>query len=266
MLKLARELGGRVVVLEFDHGKANEIGSQVLAELEALTEELERDLELVALITLSRRTSRRGTPIFVAGANVSERTGWSEDRVKQHVRWQREVLARLGRAPVFHVAVINGVALGWGTEYLLTADYSIACDQAVFGLPETGLGIVPGAGGTSELHARIGACQALRLGLTGERIGAEEALRIGLVQERVSSVDQGLARAMELAEAASTRSPTAAAAFKGAVLGSIGLDYEQRTELEAGAYERCVDSGEAAIGRARFGGEPDLPWGPKLRS
>ena len=67
-----------------------------------------------------------------------------------------DVLGRLRRAPVLHVMVVDGVALGWGTEFLLTADWRIACDGAVFGLPETGLGIVPGAGGTSELWTEIG--------------------------------------------------------------------------------------------------------------
>ena len=93
------------------------------------------------------------------------------------MRWQREVLGRIRQVPVFHCAVVDGVALGWGTEYLLAADYRIAGSSATFGLPETGLGILPGAGGTSELWAQIGVAQTLRLGLTGERIGVEEALR-----------------------------------------------------------------------------------------
>lgn len=263
MLKLSQEFDGRVAVLTFDHGKANEISSGVLRELEQLAERLEQDPKLVSLISTSRRTSRKGTPIFVAGADVSERKGWSLERVKQHVRWQRAVLSRLARAPVFHVAVVNGVALGWGTEFLLTTDYAIAADTALFGLPETGLGIIPGAGGTSELQRRVGPSHALRLGMTGERIGPDEALRIGLIQERVPGVDQGMARARALAEAVTTRSPTAIAAFKRALLTSPGLPQEQRAEIEARAYERCVDTGEAAIGRARFEGEPDRPWGPK---
>ena len=81
---------------------------------------------------------------------------------------------------MFHGVVAHGVALGWGTEFMLTADWRIAVDNAVFGLPETGLGIVPGAGGTAELWAEIGVGQALKMGMTGERIDASEAKRIGL--------------------------------------------------------------------------------------
>jgi enoyl-CoA hydratase/carnithine racemase len=264
-LKVTTEDEGRLVLLELDHGKANEMGREELTELERLAGTLEGP-DARALITFSRRKSAKGTPIFVAGANVAERADWTPDVVKAHVRWQRDVLARLRRAPVWHVVVVDGVALGWGTEFLLTADWRIACDGAVFGLPETGLGIVPGAGGTSELWAEIGVGHTLRLGMTGERIGADEALAIGLVHERRPTVDDGLVRARASCAEVVRRSPTAVAAFKRAVLGAVGLAPANRVSLEDHAYATCVDSGEAAIGRAHFdavraGATP--PWGPR---
>ncbi|HHO51123.1 MAG TPA: enoyl-CoA hydratase/isomerase family protein [Deltaproteobacteria bacterium] len=256
---------GRVVLLQLDHGKANEMGSPQLSELELLVRHL-TDSPAMALISFSRRVSRRGTPIFVSGANVTERAGWGDEQVKAHVRWQRSVLAALRAAPVFHVVVVEGIALGWGTEFLLTADWRIACDRAVFGLPETGLGIVPGAGGTAELWAEIGIAQTLRLGMTGERIDPDEAMRIGLVQERAPTVDAGLQRALELAAVVMRRSPTAVAAFKEGVLAAVGRAPDERSAIEARAYERCVDRGEAGIGRAHFkeilSGETP-PWSPK---
>ncbi|MCB9766534.1 MAG: enoyl-CoA hydratase/isomerase family protein [Alphaproteobacteria bacterium] len=255
-----------IALLELDHGKANEMGRAQLDELDALVDRLAADDRLRALITFSRRRSRKGTPIFIAGANVTERQGWSPGEVASHVRYQRRVLARLRRLTLFHVAVVNGVALGWGTEFMITCDYRIAAPEASFGLPETGLGILPGAGGSSELWALIGLPQALRLGMTGERISAEEALRVGLIQERADSVDAGLERARALAARVARNSPTAVAAFKAAALGSVGLSPLARSELEARAYEHCLDAGEAAIGRAHFseirsGGE--VPWGPR---
>jgi enoyl-CoA hydratase/carnithine racemase len=257
--------GGRVVTLAFDHGKANEIGSAELRDLERLAREL-RQGPAAVLVTVSHKRSGKGKPIFVSGANVGERAGWDDLKVKAHVRWQREVLRAIASAPVFHVAVVDGVALGWGTEYTLTADYVLAGDAATFGLPETGLGILPGAGGTSDLWARIGPAHVLRLGMTGERISADEAVRIGLAHERVKDGAAGLARAMALAALAATRSPTANAAFKRAVHASVGSDPVRRAEIEAAAYEVCVDRGEAAIGRASFdtvraGGVP--AWGPR---
>ncbi|MEN0064447.1 MAG: enoyl-CoA hydratase/isomerase family protein [Myxococcota bacterium] len=255
---------GTVMTLELDHGRANEMGSTQLKAIEAFTATLESGT-VRALVTFSRRVSRKGTPIFVAGADVTERVDWDDDHVKEHVRWQRAVLARWRRAPVFHVAVVHGVALGWGTELLLTTDYAVATPGARFGLPETGLGIVPGAGGTAELWSRIGVAQALRLGMTGEPIGADEALRIGLVQECCDDLDAGLTRAHALASAVARRSPTAVAAFKRGVLDSIGVTESKRTAIEDIAYSRCVDTGDAAVGRANFKavveGQP-APWGP----
>lgn len=266
VLKVSLRDEGRTALLRFDHGKANEMGSAALADLAKLAAFLEAPDGPRALVTWSERTTSKGSPIFVSGADVTEREGWSPQRVKEHVRGQRQVLTSLRHAPVFHIGVVNGLALGWGTEYLLTCDWRIACDGASFGLPETGLGILPGAGGTSELWTHVGVPQALRLGMTGERIGADEALRIGLVQERVPDVAAGLARAAVLAEMVSRRSPTAVAAFKEATLASVGRPPSLRLEEEARAYEHCVDSGEAAIGRAHFkevvaGATP--PWGPR---
>jgi enoyl-CoA hydratase/carnithine racemase len=255
---------GRTLVVELDHGRANEMGSDALAGWEAVCGLLERGAAR-ALLTFSRRRSAKGAAVFISGADVTERAGWDEARVKAHVRRQRDLLARLRRAPVFHVAVVHGVAFGWGTEFLITADYRVATPEARFALPETGLGIIPGAGGTSELWSLIGVSQALRLGMTGEELTAAAAVEIGLVQEVVDDVDAGLARAEQLCRAVGRRSPTAVAMFKRALLESVGSSGLHRAELEARAYERCVDAGEAAIGRASFkeilsGGVPG--WGP----
>jgi len=259
---------GTVLEVELDHGRANEMGSAQLDEWERLAGWIEAGPCRV-LLTWSRRRTARGTPIFIAGANVTERADWPQDRVLAHVRRQRAVMARLRRAPVFHVVVVDGLALGWGTEFLITADYRIAGPGAAFALPETGIGILPGAGGTSELWTLIGAPQALRMGMTGEQIDAREALRIGLVQERLDSLELGLDRARALAAQVVRRSPTGVAAFKRGVLSSVGQDVGTRQEIEAAAYERCVFNGDAAVGRAAFkeitAGQP-ASWPPRARN
>ncbi len=262
-LKVSSEDGGRLVVVELDHGRANEMGSGEIGDWEKLAQALETD-SARALLTYSARRTGKGTAVFIAGANVTERVPWTPDQVRAHVARQRAALAMLRRAPVFHVAVVDGVALGWGTEFLLTCDYRIAAPSAQFGLPETGLGIVPGAGGTAELWSVVGVNQALRLGMTGETIDGEEAKRIGLVEETCASLEAGLERARALARKVARRSPTAIAAFKRGVLDAVGA--AERARIESAAYERCVESGDAARGRAAFkeilaGGEAE--WGPK---
>ena len=242
----------RLLVLDLEHGKANEMGSEQLAAFEALCALLETSDEVRCLCTSSRRMSKRGTPIFISGANVTERTGWDDAKVKAHVHRQRALMRRLRALPLFTIALTHGVTLGWGVEFLLTADYTIATEAASLGLPETGLGIIPGARGSAELRHLVGLSQAMRLGMTGERIDAAEALRIGLVQEVHSDVDTGLERVRTLSAMLATKSPTALAAFKRATLSGIGQGEEERIAAEAAAYELCVDSGEAAIGRSSF--------------
>jgi len=253
--------------LELEHGKANEVGGVELDAFEALCELLEGESAVRCLCTTSRRMSGRGTPIFISGANVSERVGWSDEQVKAHVVRQRALMHRLRHLPLFTTALCHGVTLGWGAEFVLTADYCLATPGARFGLPETGLGILPGARGTAELALQIGPAQALRPGCTGEEIDANEALRIGLAHELVADLDAGLARVHDLAARLLTRSPTAVAAYKRGLLAALGRPGEDRLAIERSAYEHCVDTGEATVGRAAFSarrasGEPP-PWGPR---
>jgi len=256
---------GNIFHINLNHGRVNEMGSTELRDWELLTAHLQ-DGDVRAVVTTSDKTTRSGKSIFIAGANVTERSGWDVEQVKAHVRWQRKTLAALRKAPAFHVAVVDGLALGWGTEFLITADYRIATPNARFALPETGIGILPGAGGTSELSRIISPPHALRLGMTGEQIDAEEALRIGLVDELASNAEAAKQRAFELAEMAAKRSPTAIGAFKQGLLACMSMDETSRQELEAQAYELCVDAGEAAIGRENFkaitSGDT-VQWGPK---
>lgn len=256
---------GQLITLRFDHGKANEMGRACVAELARLVDLLEQE-PARALITSSTRHTRSGTAVFSAGADVRERQDWDESSVLLHVRGQRRALQRLARAPVFHVCIVDGLALGWGTEFTLAADYVIAGPSARFGLPETGLGIIPGAGGTAHLATRIGAGHALRLGMTGELIDAEEALRIGLVHEHWPSAEDAMERALALVRRCASRSPTAVATYKAALRAGLGASSDEREYLEGRAYEHCVACGEAAQGRQAFQalarGEL-VGWGPR---
>ena len=259
----------QLLVLSLDHGKANEVGTEQLGALDLLCDLLEADDRVRCLCTTSRRVSKRGTPIFIAGANVTERGDWDDTRIKAHVIRQRALMRRVRRLPVFSIVVATGVTLGWGAEYLLTADYVLATTVASFALPETGLGILPGARGTAELAHRVGPAQALRLGCLGESVDAVEAHRIGLVQEVVADLDVGLSRVQAMAEALRRRSPTAVAAYKDALLDGLGQPEDVRLAREAAAYEFTVDTGEAAIGRGAFaqiraGQSP--AWGPRRRT
>lgn len=256
----------RILWLRLDHGKANEMGSAQLDELEALASFLEREEGVRCLATSSERQSSKGKAIFIAGANVTERVNWSAERVVEHVRRQRQLMQRLSELPLFTVALTHGVTLGWGAEFLLAMDYAIATPQAKIALPETGLGIVPGAGGTAKLAQRVGTAQALRLGCVGEAVSGAQAKDLGLVAELAEDLRAGEARIRAMAQSIARKSPTAVAAFKAAVLASSGRSTAESLAIEGRAYAHCLETGEAALGRAAFSqilaGETP-PWGPR---
>ena len=78
------------------------------------------------------------------------------------------------------ISVVDGAALGGGCELSLCSDIRVATSKAIFGLPETGLAIIPGAGGTQRLSRLIGISRAKELIFTGDRVSADQALSIGL--------------------------------------------------------------------------------------
>lgn len=126
------------------------------------------------------------------------------------------------------IAAINGFALGGGLELALACDIRIASYNAKVGLPEVGLGIIPGAGGTQRLTRIIGKGKAMDLILTGDIISAEEAERIGLISKAVPA-DELIEKAKEYAGKISLKGPLALRLAKAAV--NRGADIEMETAL-----------------------------------
>ena len=149
---LADECAPSVLTVTMNHGRVNEMGSAELRDWEAITSSLQSGSHR-ALVSHSTRSSKRQAHLHRRGQR--DRAGrLVRGSVKAHVRWQQETLAALRRAPAFHVTARRSRSWGW-TEFMITADYRIATPNARFALPETGIGILPRAGGTSEL-SRIG--------------------------------------------------------------------------------------------------------------
>ncbi|HWI49002.1 MAG TPA: enoyl-CoA hydratase-related protein, partial [Rummeliibacillus sp.] len=126
------------------------------------------------------------------------------------------------------IAAINGFALGGGLELALACDIRLASLNAKMGLPEVGLGIIPGAGGTQRLTRIIGKGKALELILTGDIITAEEAVNLGLVSCAVPQ-DELIEKSIEYANKISIKGPLALRLAKAAV--NRGADIEMETAL-----------------------------------
>ncbi|MGD0026600.1 MAG: 3-hydroxyacyl-CoA dehydrogenase NAD-binding domain-containing protein [Xanthobacteraceae bacterium] len=174
-----------IVWLLFDKkdASANTLSEEVLTELNAVLEKLERDRPRGLVI----RSAKPGG--FVAGADISQFRGVADTaQIESLLARGHAVLDRLDRLPLPTVAVIHGYCLGGGLEVALACDYRIAIDGASFGFPEVLLGLHPGLGGTVRLTRLINPLQAMTMMLTGrtERARRARALRLvdAVTQER----------------------------------------------------------------------------------
>jgi len=193
-----------------------------------------------------------GDKVFCAGADLKERRDMTEDDVRAQLGFYRSELAPLDRSPKPVVAAINGLALGGGLELALCCDLRLAASHAELGLPETTLGIVPGAGGTQRLPRLVGEGRAKEMILLGRRVSAAEALAWGLVNRVTpageSVVDDAIAWIQPIAEGA----PIAQAAALAAIDQALDLPLAVGLELERLAYERVLVSEDRREALAAF--------------
>ncbi len=122
-----------------------------------------------------------GSPkYFLVGANLQALKQIDQDSIIHWVRRGHEVLNALEDLPLPVIAKITGYALGGGLELAMACDFILSATHASFGQPETGLGFIPGWGGSYRLPRRIGETRAKELIYTGKILSAEEAYQIGI--------------------------------------------------------------------------------------
>jgi enoyl-CoA hydratase len=187
--------------------------------------------------------------VFASGADIGAllaRTGlqaYDGDRARH---W--EAIRRL-RTPL--VAGVSGFCLGAGCELALIADIVIASETARFGLPETKLGLIPGAGGTQMLPRAIGKALAMDMVLTGRLLGAQEAQQAGLVS-RVVSADDWMRVAGEVATEIASRSAVAQRLAKGAIDDAFETSLQAGIGVERRAFAIAFTSDDAREGLSAF--------------
>jgi enoyl-CoA hydratase len=136
---------------------------------------------------------------FIAGADVKEMQGKTPHEARLYSELGHRLFTAIQDLDIPVIAVINGFALGGGLEVALSCDIRLASDKAVFGLPETTLGVLPGWGGTQRTSRLVGPSVAKELIFTGEHINAQRALDIGLIN-RMIHPDELMDAAMAMAK------------------------------------------------------------------
>jgi enoyl-CoA hydratase len=230
MQHLVLERDGAVALVTVNRpDKLNALNAALLDELEHTIGELHADDRTRAVVVTGA-----GVKAFVAGADIAELAGLDALTGRATARRGQRIFRALELLPKPVIAAVNGFALGGGCELALACHIRLASENASFGLPEVGLGVIPGYGGTQRLARLVGRGRALEMVLTGQRIGADEALRIGLVN-RVVPQEKLLEAARGLTATILDKGPVAVGAAVEAIQRGIDMPLD-----EALAFEACL--------------------------
>ncbi len=235
-----------IAVLTIDRPKAlNALNSEVLAQLDAAIDTLDLNEVRVLIITGS------GAKSFVAGADIGEMSTLSKAEGEAFGKCGNDIFRKIETLPIPVIAAINGFALGGGNELAMSCDIRICSDNAVFGQPETGLGITPGFGGTQRLPRIIGVGMAKQLLYTAKNIKADEALRIGLVNA-VYPAEELMDAAMKLARTIAANAPIAVRACKAAVNRGLEQGMDDAIVTEEKLFGDCFETEDQRSGMQAF--------------
>jgi enoyl-CoA hydratase len=212
----------------------NALSDELMDELIARLEELDADSEIRCVVLGGNDRA------FAAGADIAELARTSAIELYYARRVERWDVIRNLWTPL--VAAVSGYCLGGGCELALVCDLIVASETARFGQPETGLGIIPGAGGTQRLTRAAGKAVAMDIVLSGRLLTAREALAFGLVA-RVVAREAWLEEAQRVARDIAAKGPVATRLAKEAVDRAyegplqLGIEYERRLLALAFASE-----------------------------
>lgn len=192
-----------------------------------------------------------GDRAFCAGADLKERESLSDVAVKTFIYTIRNLFTAVEQLNKPVIAAVNGVALGGGTELALASDIRIASENAVLGLTETRLAVIPGAGGTQRLPRLIGRGKAKELIFTGRRVDAREAYEIGLVNH-VRPPEDLMKACCEMAEMICETGPLAVEQAKYAINSGVETDLQTGLAIESNAYWATIPTEDRREGIAAF--------------
>ena len=240
------EKEGRIGIATINRPKAlNALNGAVVADLEALISEVEKDTELGVLILTGEGRS------FVAGADIGEQRDFNLDQARAWSKRGSALFRRIEKLEIPTIAAVNGFALGGGCELAMSCDIILASEKAKFGQPEVGLGITPGFSGTQRLPRRVGIAKAKELTFSGKMITAEEAKEIGLANA-VYAPEELLNAAKEMANSFLKNSPVAVKYAKVCIDRGMQLDIDSAIALENEMFALCYASPDQKEGMTAF--------------
>ena len=229
---------GEISIITINRPKAlNALNSEVLDELDKVIDMIDTKKTHSIILT------GIGEKSFVAGADISEMSTLTKKQATEFSKKGNDIFRKIETFPIPIIAAINGYALGGGCELSLSCDIRICSENAIFGQPEVGLGIIPGFGGTQRLARIIGESKAKKIIYTGQNIKADEALRIGLVNS-IYPQKELLNEAKKLALAISNNSHNAIKNSKKAINEGLQTDINNGIIIEENLFGDCFQNDE----------------------
>jgi enoyl-CoA hydratase len=225
--------------------KLNALNKKTVTEIGEAVKEGKNDPSVKAIIITGS-----GPKSFVAGADISEFIGLSNEEGKALAQAGQDVFMSIETCPKPVIAAVNGFALGGGCELSMACHLRVASENAKFGQPEVNLGLIAGYGGTQRLIQYVGKTKAIELHMTADLISAEQALHLGLVNYVVAP-DQLISKCLEIIGKIKIKSPKAITG----VINSINAYFENGTDgfaTEIDEFGKCFSTEDFKEGTSAF--------------
>ena len=239
------EIDGAVGVIRLDRPPVNALNTVIHRELREVAEDVSQNREIRAVVLYG------GTKAFCGGADIKEMADLHPGEIAAVGKGLNDAVTAVARLPQPVIAAVSGYALGGGCELALAADIRIVAENAVLGLPEITLGVIPGAGGTQRLPRLIGASRAKEMIFTGRSVKGVEAVDIGLANRAVAP-EQLLPEAMELARRLAAGATAALTAAKRAIDDGLDGPLAAGLELEAERFTELFATEDQKTGMSSF--------------
>ena len=224
----------------------NALNEEALKEFSNALDEVNANEDIRVLILTGA-----GEKSFIAGADIKQFLTFNTLKAKSFSEMGRSLMNKLQELPIPVIAAVNGFALGGGCEVALACDFIYASENAMFGLPEITLGIIPGFGGTQRLSRLIGMSMAKEMIFTGKIISAAEAKNIGLAN-MVCSQEQLMDEVIKTAKTIASKGKVSLRAAKQAIDNGVDVDLTTGCRIEIEAFALCLASPDAKEGTLAF--------------
>ena len=226
--------------------KLNALNVQVHRELKACLTELQ-SAKLKGLILTGE-----GEKAFIAGADIAEMKPMSTGEAQAFAELGQQVTLLMESLPYPTIAAVNGFALGGGFEMAMCCDFIFATKNAVFGLPEVKLGLIPGFGGTQRLARIVGERRARELMFSGRNVTSEEAAKLGIALELFETKNDLMEGAKKWMSLATANSSYAIARAKETLRDGIEKSLVEGLKVEAKAFGNIFQTEQMIEGTTAF--------------